>query len=1108
MTRFFVRHTVTTWMIFTAFVVLGIYALPRLPIEAIPEVSLPTLTIQTRWRGASPKAVQRSITLPIEEAVRRVHGIEKLSSTSRAGQSQVEISFRRNIDIEFARLEINEQLGSVRRNLPLNADQPQILPYVPEEFRTEEFFAVNLESPLEPNELRENADTWILPQILALEGVADARVNGGGQPIVRILLDRERLDHYGITADEIFGAVMGLDDLSGAGAIRKDGEERLVALRQPLDLRALERAVVSRRGGRSYTLGMLGKVTPDYEDPTVLVRANGQNVVWISVDKRSGSNSVTVSRTLREALPEIDAAVPFEVDFYVTEDQGEELEEKLVELVYRSLAILAILFVLLAATLRQVKLTAIVIGSILFAIVISLSMFYFFKLSVNFVTISGLTVCFGLILDNSILVLDSIHRRLTALARADNDDLSWKSKLRVAVRMIVSGTHEVTFPILATTFTTMVAFLSFIFLSGRLALYYVPLAISVATAMGASIFVAFGWVPVVLNQAWARSLVRKSSDGSHEVTDENEIESYVEDRAELDVEPRFIERVFAWGQKLWWIILPATTALLIWSGFTYKDKVIKGGFWRIPDREELFLYLQMPAGTDVAVASETLWKFEESLMPVPDGARMRMVTWGDGGYIRVEFEDELLKTETPMLYRSLLAEQADQTGGSSIFIRGFAEQAYVKGNFGGAMLNSTVKITGYNSRRLNDIAENAMRHIQRNRRARNTRITTGGRFEASSDETVIIVDRNRLAENGLSVAMFTGHLRRLLGVDIPWSMLIDGEQERVQLAFLDSEEIEFSDVASAVVTAPNGKKIRVGDLASIRQQPLSGPVTRENQRYTVNLNWEYVGTDRMREAFIKQVLDGLELPYGYSAEEAERIFFTEEEEEELTMTLLLALAFIFMVLAALFESVTLPIMVLLSVPLALVGVIMIFWLTDSSFDSSARIGLVLLFGIVVNNAILLISRYRTEATLILKAKLGGDPTGDAALFRGGRKQLGGTDLWVLPGNERAALLRRAVARGTRIRLRSVLLTSLTTIVGLSPLLVKFGEREGKDIWENLALSSIGGLASSTLLLLVCMPPLYYFCIRTDWVWRRFAAWVKRIFWRLFRRRAVDEGAAA
>jgi HAE1 family hydrophobic/amphiphilic exporter-1 len=187
----------------------------------------------------------------------------------------------------------------------------------------------------------------------------------------------------------------------------------------------------------------------------------------------------------------------------------------------------------------------------------------------------------------------------------------------------------------------------------------------------------------------------------------------------------------------------------------------------------------------------------------------------------------------------------------------------------------------------------------------------------------------------------------------------------------------------------------------------------------------------------------------------------------------------------------------MSVPLGLVGVIVAYWLTHTTFDSSARIGLVLLFGVVVNNAILLVNRIQTESSLILKAKLGGDPEREAAIFPGLRKTLGGSDLRQLDGGERAPLLRRAVARAMRNRLRSIYLTTSTTIIGLVPLLftlrfedgrlvLPFRESEGGEIWENLALTSIGGLLSSTVLILICLPPLYYASVRAWWGVRRLA----------------------
>lgn len=1081
MTRFFVRFPVTTWMIFVAFVVLGIYSIPRLKIEAVPDVNLPTLTVTTQWNGASPQAVQRAISIPIEEAVQDVHGIEKIESTSRSGSSVVTISFSRGINIDFARLELNEQLGDVRRNLPLGALQPQILPFVPEEFRTEDFFTFSLESDLAPNQLRELAETWVIPQVVGTNGVADAQVLGGARPLVKIILDRRMLELYSIRADDVFRAVDRMDEFEGAGVIREQGTERLVAVRQPVDLVSLRDGVVARRGGQNFTLGMLADVRADFEDPVYYVRANGKNVVQVSVDKRSGANAVEVSRDLRNALPAIQANVPSRVDFHVDNDQGKELEDKLSGLVKRSFIILGILFVMLVITIRRIKLTAVVTASIIFSTLIALSLFYFMRISVNFITISGLAVSFGMSVDNSILVLDSIHRRLDALERAQHLGFSRRAKLEVAYHAILDGTKDIINPALASTFTNVVVFGSFVFLSGRLALYYVPLAISVTAAMFASLFVAFGWVPMVLHRVWARPMVEKMEDGPRDVIDPEELDRLVDEPAATEVPVKRLDRGFTLLQRGWFVVLPLCLAIFAGSWWVYQNKVIKGGFWKFPEQEELFLYLEMPSGTDLDVTSETLRDFEEQLLPAPKGVRMSSRAFGNQGILRVEFEDDLRETPLPFHWRELLIAKADVTGGSSVFIRGFSDRPYFKGSFGGSALNSLVKITGYNSKKLNEISERTLARIEKNRRVRNARITTGAQFErVRQEEMVIKIKRERLAAYNLTVLDLTSQIRRILGVDIPWTMLIDGDQERVQLSYADAEKISYADIASIMVRNPGGEQVRLGDLIDIQRRDVSQSITRENQKYTTHVNWEYLGTDQMRQKFIKDVIAGIDLPYGYHAEEARQEFLTEEEESQIGLAIWLAVIFIFIVLAALLESVELPLLILLAIPMSLAGVFVIFWVTHSDFDSSARIGLVLLFGVAVNNVILLVSRYRTEATMILKARLGEDPELSKSLFPPIRSRPGGKDMRALARTERVALLYRAVARGSRVRMTSILLTTGTTVVGMAPLLVHLNETADKDIWENLALASIGGLTSSTILALIMIPVLYTTCIRFTW----------------------------
>jgi HAE1 family hydrophobic/amphiphilic exporter-1 len=1107
MIRFCVRHPVATWMLFTALIICGMYALPRLSIEAMPETDLPSLSIETFWNGASPSAVQRSITIPIEEAARQCHGIEELTSRSSPGRSSVTISFRRDVDLDFARLELSEHLGAVRRNLPTSARQPVIVPIIPEEFRTDDFFSFSLVSPLSTNELREQGESWLLPRLLAVSGVADAELQGGARPLVKIYLDLQLVERYSLTADGIVNRLRALDDIIPAGSVHRKGQELTISVQDSVTLDMLRDTVLRTLGGQPIRLGHVAQLERSYEDPSMFVRINGENVIQANVLKRSGENAVRVSRSLRQALPAIQASMPFPVTFEIDDDQGEQLEEKLEELVYRSFIILALLFALLAFALRQVRLTAIVISSILLAIVICLSAFYFFGISVNFITISGLTVCFGMLLDNSILVLDAIHRRLHL------------RNGRTATEALIDGAREVAFPIISTTLTTVVAFLSFIFLSGRLSLYYVPLAVSVGIAMLASIFVAFCWIPVALRGPAARTLEKAPT----EVADTSGNSAHLLRQWSLiclglavlglavlavwkgfdevadhwawavgilalmllvGIFVSYVERITAFHLRHWWYPVLLTLGLFGGGWYVFKNEVHQGGFWRQQSDEQLRVWIALPEGTDVLLSSETMKLFEAEVLPVPDGVHMKSWNGENWAFMRMEFEDDLLRSAYPELFRNKLIMLAEELGGMTIYIGGFGDP-YYKGTGGGMLNNSLIKITGYNSKQLERITDGVLARLERNRRVRNVRLTSGDRFERpGADETVVRIHRDVLEAHHLSVIEVLAFLRRLLGIEDPFHMILEGEDQRLQLAYADAADIQYEQVMSKVITTSSGEKVPLASLVSLETRPVIGVIQREDQRYMRQINWDYIGTDRMRQQFIQDILAGIQLPYGYTAEDVSGEMMSEEEEQEMKQILWVTVVFIFMVLAALFESLALPLLVLLAVPMALTGVVALFWITDTAFDSSAKIGLVLLFGIVVNNAILLINRFRLQLRELTAEKYFPPhllpPT----------HRLGAVDLWRLPASTRDDLLQRAICSGIRIQLRSILLTSGTTIAGLLPLLIRLTDtQEGQDIWENLALCSIGGLVSSTVLIISAIPAVYWIMSRFGCVflraWHRF-----------------------
>jgi len=1064
MTRWFLAHPVAAWVLFGALVILGAYALPRLRIESMPEVELPGLTIQTSWTGASPVAVQRAITVPVEEAVRRVHGVEKVVARSSPGLSQVEVSFRRDVNVEYARLELAEQLGAVRRALPLNARPPEIHGDVPEEFRVQDFFTLSLISPLDPNALREQAEKWIVPQVAAIEGVASAEVQGGADRLLRIVLDRAKLRILGMGVETALTAILSADDIAAGGVVRRGELEALVSIRAEATRESLGRLVVGRVGERLIRLDEIAEIRPDHEDPTYFVRVNGENLVRLSVEKRRGANAVTVSRRLRALLPRLQSGAPFPVTIEVDQDQGGELAKKLEELVWRSLVILGLLILMLLPSVRSLSLVGIIIGSIFLAVVISLSLFYFFGLSVNFITISGLAVCFGMVLDNSILVLDGTRLELDKVVGRRRG--AWRERLLPAraLQALAAGTHDVAFPIIGTTLTTIIPFLSFVFLSGRLSLYYVPLAVAIATAMGASVFVALAWTPVALHTIWLRPRGEPAPIAPGGA-------AAAETAGPAPPGPRppdAIERAVGYTLRRWPLVLALAVLSMGAAAWIYARKVDRGGFWRVPEQETLYLGVRLPEGTDVMLTSETLKRFEREILPVPEGVHARTQVWRNQGQLAVEFQGRTLYSELPLLYRARLIDMAEKMAGMGIYISGFSDQSYVKGYFGMMSLNSTIKIAGYNSRLLDSIAERTVKQIQRNRRVRQARALNDLRgIYTAQNESIITLRRDQLETYGLSAAEVVAFLRRLIGLDYPWTMVIEGEGERIQLGYDDADRIEFEQLANQILRTDDGREVRLGDVVTLETVPLAGTVVREDQRYAKYVTWEFVGTEAMRNRFLQQVLEGLKLPYGYTAEETQQTFLSEEEESQLGLMLVLAVAFIYMILAALFESFGLPLLVLLAVPLSLIGVFGIFWATGSTFDSSARIGLVLLFGVVSTNAILLLSRYRTEVRQIL----GGSP-----------EVRGAFDLRRLPEPERSVRLAEAICRGTRVRLHALVMVTGTTIVGLLPLLIHFKRMEGKDIWENLALSSIGGLTVGTILILLVFPAAYYVATRLGWRW--------------------------
>ncbi len=450
--------------------------------------------------------------------------------------------------------------------------------------------------------------------------------------------------------------------------------------------------------------------------------------------------------------------------------------------------------------------------------------------------------------------------------------------------------------------------------------------------------------------------------------------------------------------------------------------------------------LRLQSGAEASRTEAALRPFEEYVLGLPDIERLEVRVTSNNGTMFVEFPPELEATAYPLVVKEELIGIATRYAGLQVSVGGFDDNYYASG-FGRAFtMSSRIKLYGYNYEELGEIGTNIAEMAKRSARVQEATVTAGstGYWSDQGGELVLSIRRDQLALYGLTVSDLRLQLESLLrGRTNRDELRIACEKWNLQVKVSGVDERTLQDLLEAPIRTVDGVGVRMGDLLEVSIQSIPGEITREDQRYDRYVQWEYRGSTRASTAYRQAIFDSLDLPPGYSASLEDTFRLTQQERLQLRNVAILALAIVFMVLAALYESLLQPFVVLLSVPGALIGVFLAFYWSGKPFDASASVGVVLLGGIVVNNAILLVDHINLRRR-------------DLELFE-------------------------AVVVGTAERVRPILITSITTIGGMLPLVLITATDEASrssDIWGTLALSTIGGLTASTLLTLTVTPILY------------------------------------
>jgi HAE1 family hydrophobic/amphiphilic exporter-1 len=1038
-----------------ALLVGGVFAFLRLPLDLAPAVEFPSLTISTRWGNASAETVEMFVTAPIEEIVQTVRGVRRVTSRSQEGRSSVNVAFESNTNMSFARLELYEKLAALGETLPPGVGTPILQPYVPEDLRDlQGFLSYSLAGPVHASELKRYAQEHIVPRLLTIRGVSKVEVFGGEERELQVELNALRLAALGVTVDNVLEAMRDASFALSAGAIQSSHTRLVVTVNSPLRSVA-ELEQISLRLSTSLqplSLADVGIVREGISERRNFYRINGKPSVTLVIDKEQGVNVLRLAQQVYDHCGEIAATFPHEFELVKESDKSERMQQELDRLYSEILFSLLCIWLVLFAFLGDVRAPLILLSSIAFSVAGTFVVLWMLGIGLNLFTMAGLVLGFGRLVDDAIVVMDNIRRKTTE---------------RMDAESLALGVNEITLPVVASTITTVGALVPVAFLPDDLKPYFVHFGIAVGVSLLFSLLVSLTLIPSVMY----RTRMRESHPFASVGEQANKLYRFMLMWALGHRKTVVLLAIWMFGVPIWLLperieseswwadaynatlgsgtfnsARPYLHPLLGTSSYLFFTKVTKGELWEWGSETYLIARVGFPQGTEIERYDDVADRIERLALQFEELKKITTRVVDDHAVVRIDFSDATAMTSLPYLVKERLTLFAAQTGGATISVAGFGPGFYTGGE---SAPNFYVKVLGYNYNEVKRIAQQFQERIERNPRIAEVDIDRSFGRWTRSHELVATLDRDAIAHHGLTAQDVVQNVRRYGGGVLDWNTLplSDERQNRVPytVRFAGYRDFSVDDLRGAVVVSSSGEPVRLLDLMSVEQRRVQSSILREDQQYVRYIGFEYRGPYRYGDAFVDAVIREMPLPPGYRFDREGIWFrFTEAAGVHFLWIAMLALLIVFMVTAALYESFVKPFIVILSVPLSLVGMFLAFYLTDTPFGRGGYASLILLVGIVVSNAIILVDyisrRMREQGAFI-----------------------------------------ETVADAASHRLRPVMMTTLTTIGGLLPLLALSAKT---SIWYSLALGTIGGLASSALLTLIVIPVAYVLVSRSTRTSRR------------------------
>jgi len=1007
LTRLSIRRPVLVLMAWVALGVIGLRLLWAMPVELLPNIEFPVVSIVTVYPGAGPQEVESSVTKPLEDAVGTVSGIREIQATSQEGLSLVVVQFQLGTDLNAATAAVREKVDAVRAQLPREVLAPVVQRF---SFSAFPILSLSLTSATRsPRQLRELVDDRLKPRLEQISGVANVEVIGGQTREVRIAVDRDRLQAYGLGLGQ-FTAALTQENLNVPAGFLKEGrrEYAVRALGEFTSLEELRDLRLGLPGGGTVRLGDVAEVTDGVGERTQLSRLDGRESVTLLVRKAADANTITVAEAVKRELGRIRREFP-DLQVTIASDASTFTREAVNDVFLALLLGIVLASVIVFFFLHDAVNTFIVFLAIPTSLLSSFVVIAGLGFTLNFFTLLGLSLAIGILVDDSIVVLENIHRHL--------------ERGELPAEAAYNGRSEIGLAAVAITLVDVVVFVPLALAGGIFGQLLRPFGLTVATVTLFSLFAAFTLTPMLA----ARWLRRRTG---HE-----EPQGFA---ARLFAP---LDRFYSWldgtyrGLLSWalrhraWVVLLGGLSVLFVLPLTSRL-----GFEFIPsvDQGVFTVRLELPAGTNLETTEAAARRVEAVLRRIPEvetvitnvgTSGQQSQTGPQFAQLLVRLREERRRTDREVVAQLQQDPEANRIPGARV--------VYAAGNVAGPISPVEVRVRGEDLDLLSATADRIADRLRTVPGIRDVDVSV----RLGRPELRVRMDRERAAELGLSTAAIAGILRNAVEGSTDLKFRTGEKEVPVRIRMVrGGQPLRPEDLGDVLLAVVSGRPVYVRDVARI--EPGTGPtrVDRRNRQRVVSVTanlkpGSFAGN--VNQLAARAIADlrppGVVVEFGGQAEQI------AEAGGTFLFALGLGVVLVYILLSALFESTFTPLAIMLALPLAWVGGILALLLAGKSLSMVSAIGFILLTGLVMKNSILLV-----DYTNTLRAR--GLPRTEAVLEAG------------------------------PTRLRPVIMTTLSVILGSLPVALEFGK--GSELRSPLAWAVIGGLAWSTLLTLVVIPVTY------------------------------------